>query len=488
MEHPYNKISLTQIARNALISNGLDPDFPPDALEQLQAIHDPAREPAGSLKDLTQLLWCSIDNDDSRDLDQITVAEKLADGKIRVWVAVADVDAVVQIKTPLDLHAQKNATSIYTGVLTFPMLPEKLSTDLTSLSENESRIALIIEMVIDDAGQVVESQVYRALVKNQAKLAYNSVGAWLEGKGPLPAAISKVRQLDQQLRLQDEAAQKLRGLRHQRGALDLQTLQPRPVTQDGVVTDLRLETQNRAGELIEDFMVAANGVTAIFLTQNKFPTLRRVVKVPERWDRIVAVAADLGEKLPADPDSKALSDFLARQRQKDPLRFPDLSLAVVKLLGRGEYVMEVPGQAPLRHFGLAVRDYNHSTAPNRRYPDLITHRLLKAAFEKKSPPYTLDELSALAAHCTQQENASDKAECQVRKSASAAFMASRIGEYFEALVTGASPKGTWIRLLKPPIEGKLIQGSHGLDVGDRVRVKLITLDIEKGFIDFAKVS
>jgi len=485
--HPDSKISLAQIAHNAMISNGLEPDFPPDALAQLKSIQGPAQEPAGSLKDMTRLLWCSIDNDDSRDLDQITVAEKLTDGKIRIWIAVADVDAVVKIKSPLDLHAQKNTTSVYTGVQTFPMLPEKLSTDLTSLSENENRVAMVIEMVVDQAGQTTEPQVYRALVRNQAKLAYNAVGSWLEGKGPIPPAVSKVPGMDQQLRLQDEAAQKLRALRHQHGALDLQTLQPRPVTQDGVVIDLQLETQNRAGQLIEDFMVAANGVTATFLTQNKFPTLRRVVKIPERWSRIVAVAGDLGEKLPADPDSKALSDFLARQRQKDPLHFPDLSLTVVKLLGRGEYVLEMPGQAPQGHFGLAVRDYNHSTAPNRRYPDLITHRLLKTAFEKKNPAYTPDELSSLAAHCTQQENAADKVERQVRKSASAAFMANRIGEYFEALVTGASDKGTWIRLLTPPVEGKLVQGSHGLDVGDKVRVKLITLNIENGWIDFAKV-
>ena len=482
-----NKVSLIQIARDAMVSNGMDPDFPIDALEQLKSIQGPAQEPAGSLKDMTQLLWCSIDNDDSRDLDQITLAEKLSDNKIRLWVAVADVDAVVKIKSPLDLHAQKNTTSVYTGVQTFPMLPEKLSTDLTSLSQNESRIAVIIEMVIDASGRINNSRVYRALVKNQAKLTYNAVGAWLENKGPLPASVSKVPGMEQQLRLQDEAAQKMRDLRRQHGALDLQTLQPRPVTQDGVVTNLQLEIQNRAGELIEDFMVAANGVTANFLTQNKFPTLRRVVKSPERWSRIVAVAGDLGEKLPAEPDSKALSDFLSLQRQKDPLHFPDLSLTIVKLMGRGEYVLEVPGQSPLGHFGLAVRDYNHSTAPNRRYPDLITHRLLKTAFEKKTPAYTIEELSSLAAHCTQQENAADKVERQVRKSASAAFMAARIGEYFEALVTGASEKGTWIRLLKPPVEGKLVQGSHGLDVGDRVRVKLITLNIEKGFIDFAKV-
>ncbi len=485
--HPENKVSLAEIARNAMISNGLEPDFSPEALAQLKTITGPAQSD-GTLKDMTGLLWCSIDNDDSRDLDQITVAEKLANGQIRIWVAVADVDAVVALKSPLDLHAQKNTTSVYTGVQTFPMLPEQLSTDLTSLSENENRVAMVIEMLVDEAGQTSGSQVYRALVKNQAMLAYNAVGAWLEGNGPLPPVAAKVPGMEAQLRLQDEAAQKLRNLRHQHGALDLQTLQPRAVTQDGVVTGLALETQNRAGQLIEDFMVAANGATANYLTQNNFPTIRRVVKIPERWDRIVAVADDVGEKLPAEPDSKALSDFLTRMRQKDPLHFPDLSLTIVKLLGRGEYVLEQPGQAPMGHFGLAVRDYNHSTAPNRRYPDLITHRLLKAAFEKKAPPYSLPELSDLASHCTQQENNADKVERQVRKSASAAFMANRINEYFEALVTGVNKNGTWIRLLTPPVEGKLVQGNHGLDVGDKVRVKLITLNIEQGWIDFAKVN
>jgi exoribonuclease-2 len=485
--HPENKIFLAEIARNAMISHDLEPDFPPQALEQLKNIGGPAPSD-GDLKEMTGLMWCSIDNDDSRDLDQITVAEKLPAGQIRIWVAVADVDAVVALKSPLDLHAQKNTTSVYTGVQTFPMLPERLSTDLTSLSENENRVAIVIEMVVEADGQISGSQVYLGLVKNQAKLAYNAVGAWLEGTGHLPPAAAKMPGMEAQLRLQDEAAQKLRALRHQHGALDLQTLQPRPVTQDGVITGLQLETQNRAGQLIEDFMVAANGATAFFLTQHQFPTLRRVVKVPERWDRIAAVAGELGEKLPAEPDSKALSDFLTRQRQKDPLRFPDISLTIVKLLGRGEYVMETPGQPPVGHFGLAVRDYNHSTAPNRRYPDLITHRLLKAVFEKKAPPYSPAELSDLARHCTQPENNADKVERQVRKSASAAFMAGRVGEYFEALVTGAGVKGTWIRLLTPPVEGKLVQGVHGLAVGDKVRVKLITLNIEQGWIDFAKVG
>jgi VacB/RNase II family 3'-5' exoribonuclease len=486
IDPPVKKTSLDQIARASMAKNGLEADFPQEALKQLESIQTAAGD--NSLPDLTALLWCSIDNDDSRDLDQLSVGEKLPDGKTKVFVAVADVDARVAQGTPLDLHAQKNTTSVYTGVETFPMLPEKLSTNLTSLSLNEIRVALIIEMRVDTGGQMEDFKIYRARVKNKAKLAYNGVGAWLEGTGPLPEAAARVPGMEAQLRLQDEAAQKMRGLRHEHGALDFQTLQPRPVTDKGVVVDLALETQNRAGQLIEDFMVAANGATARFLTGQGFPTLRRVVKTPKRWDRMVAVAAGLNEKLPAEPDSKALSDFLTGQRQKDPLHFPDLSLTMVKLMGRGEYALDTPGQTPLGHFGLAVRDYNHSTAPNRRYPDLITQRLLKAALAQKPAPYSLGELSSLASHCTQQEDAADKVERQVRKSASASFLSNRIGEHFDALITGVSDKGSWLRLLKPPVEGKLVQGAQGLDVGDRVRVKLISVNIEQGWIDFVKTS
>jgi exoribonuclease-2 len=386
MDKPGQKPNLLQIATQAMLSNGLEPDFPQDALQQLESIQKPASETDASLRDLTGLLWCSIDNDDSRDLDQLTVAEKLADGKTRVWVAVADVDALVKLQSPLDQHARKNTTSVYTGVKIFPMLPEKLSTNLTSLNDNEERLSVIAEMVVDGTGLVVESQVYRARVKNKAKLAYNGVGAWLEGKGPLPPAAAKVPGMEAQLKMQDEAAQKMRTLRHTHGALDFQTLQPRAVTEGETVIDLQLETQNLAGELIEDFMVAANGITARYLTAGNFPTMRRVVKVPERWDRIALVAKGLGTILPTQPDSKALGEFLTAQKKKDPLHFPDLSLTIVKLMGRGEYVLEVPGQAPAGHFGLAVRDYNHSTAPNRRYPDIITQRLLKAALAKQAVP------------------------------------------------------------------------------------------------------
>ena len=477
---------LLQIAVGAMRDRGFEPDFPPEALGQLQGIAGPA--PAGNLKDLTSLLWCSIDNDDSKDLDQLSVGEKLSDGRVKVYVAVADVDALVQRGTPLDRHAQKNTTSVYTGIKTFPMLPEKLSTDLTSLNENQIRAALVVEMTVDGEGRVGPSSVYQALVENKAQLTYNAVGAWLEGKGPLPPAAARVSGMDAQLKLQDGAAQALRCLRHEQGALELETLQPRPVTKDGEVVDLALEFKNRAGELIEDFMIAANGVTARFLTQAGFPTLRRVVRTPKRWDKIVSVAEGLGEKLPGEPDSKALNDFLARQRKKDPLRFPDLSLTVVKLMGRGEYVPEAPGETPLGHFGLAVRDYNHSTAPNRRYPDLITQRLLKAALAQSTATYSRGDLSSLAVHCTAQEDAADKVERQVRKSASALFLSKRIGEYFDAIVTGASEKGTWVRVLKPAVEGKIVQGAKGLDVGDRVRVKLIEVNVEQGWIDFVNAG
>jgi len=481
------KPDLKQLADLAMASHGLEAQFPEDALGQLASLTGPAQEADPSLKDLRKLLWCSIDNDDSRDLDQLSVAEKLPDGGMKVYVSVADVDALVKLGSPLDNHAKKNTTSVYTGVKTYPMLPEQLSTDWTSLNAGQDRISIVIEMTLSPSGDLTSSNVYRAWVRNYAKLTYNGVGAWLEGRGPLPPDAAKVPGLEANLRLQDQAAQALKTLRHLHGALELETLQPRPVTKDGEVVDLELSAKNRAGDLIEDFMIAANGVTARFLTDQKFPTLRRVVKVPERWDRIVALAEELGEKLPPEPDPMALNEFLKSRKEKDPLRFPDLSLTVVKLMGRGEYMVEKPGEKPVGHFGLAVRDYNHSTAPNRRYPDLITHRLLKAALSGKSSPYEVFDLVGLAQHCTEQENNADKVERQVRKSASAAFMAGRIGEHFDALVTGASEKGTWCRLLKPPVEGKIVQGAHGLDVGHRVRVKLIMVNIEQGWIDFARI-
>jgi VacB/RNase II family 3'-5' exoribonuclease len=488
MSEPNPPNELRAIARQAMVSRGLEPDFSPDALRQLNAIQSPAREIDASVRDLRNLLWCSIDNDNSRDLDQLTVAEKLPSGAVKVLVAIADVDAVVKAGSPIDRHAQTNTTSVYTAAAIFPMLPEKLSTDLTSLTEGEDRLALVIEMVVTSDGAIKESDVYRTLVKNRAKLAYRSVAAWLDGQDKMPDKISQTRGLDEQLRMQDQVAQVMKSVRYQHGALDLETIEPEAVLSDGKVVNLRVEKKNRAQELIEDFMIAANGVSALFLEKRGFPALRRVVRSPERWDRIQKVAEEVGDKLPPEPDSKALGAFLTRRRQVDPLRFPDLSLTIVKLMGAGEYVLQLPGQEAAGHFGLAVHDYTHSTAPNRRFPDLITQRLLKAAIADGKTPYDTAELGALATHCTEQEDSARKVERQVRKSAAAQFLASRIGEIFEAIVTGASDKGTWVRLLNPPAEGMLVGGKEGVEVGDQIRVQLTRLDVARGFIDFVRPS
>ena len=475
---------LAAIAHQAMIERGLEPDFSEAAQKQAAAIQGPARE--NGLRDLRELLWCSIDNDDSRDLDQLSFGEDLGDGNVRLLVAVADVDAVVKRGTPIDDHAARNTTSVYTAAKIFPMLPEKLSTDLTSLNESEDRVAMIVDMVIDAGGEVKSGEVYRGLVRNHAKLAYNGVGMWLEGHGEAPPKLKAVAGLEENLKLQDRTADKMRALRHEHGALDLETIEARAVIEDGKIVDLKQEARNNAKNLIEDLMIAANGVTARFLASKNLPSLRRVVRSPERWDRIEKIASDLGDRLPPDPDARALEEFLTRRRKADPVRFPDLSLSIVKAMGAGEYVMERPGQTAVGHFGLAVRDYTHSTAPNRRFPDLITHRLVKAALEGVKPPYTEDELQELANHCTEAEDAANKVERQVRKSAAAVLLSSRIGERFEGIVTGASEKGTWVRILHPPVEGKVVQGGKGADIGDRIRVKLISVDIDAGFIDFAR--
>jgi exoribonuclease II len=482
--HSDRTYNLAHLAHEAMLSYGFVADFPEAAIEQAEALPEPVKNSSNNFEDLTHLPWCSIDNDDSRDLDQVSVSEELSDGRTKVLVGVADVDSLVKRNSPIDLHARHNTTSVYTGVRTFPMLPERLSWNLTSLNANEDRIAFVFEFAVGPDGRIEESRVYQAWVRNKAKLTYNAVTAWLEGKAPIPPAAANVTGLDAQIQVQDAVAQRLRKARHEHGALDLETLQPRAVTENEVVVDLVAESQNRAQELIEDLMVAANGVTTRYLTSKGFPTFRRVVRSPERWQRIVATAAALGWKLPDDPNSKALNEFLADRKAKDALRFPDLSLTVVKLLGRGEYMVEKPDQAPIGHFGLAVRDYSHSTAPNRRYPDLVTHRLLKAALSGTvSPP--LGDLEALATHCTERENEADKVERQVRKSAGAALLSNRIGETFDAIVTGASDKGTWIRVMQPPVEGKVVRGGKGLDVGDRCRAKLVEVSVPNGWIDFA---
>jgi exoribonuclease-2 len=479
---------LGAIAHRAMIDRGLQPDFPPEAIQQLNAIKGSSTESSGSVRDLRQLLWCSIDNDTSRDLDQLSVAEGLPDGRVKVLVAIADVDSLVAVGTPLDQHAWTNTTSVYTPAVIFPMLPERLSTDLTSLGDGVDRLALVIEMVVAVDGSVAGSEVYRAVVHNYAKLAYRSVAAWLDGKADVPDRVARVNGMAEQLQTQDQIAQLMRKVRYQHGALELETIEPETVLSNGQVVDMRVEGKNRAKELIEDLMIAANGVTARFLERNRVAALRRVVRSPERWAGIQKVAAEHGESLPPVPDSQALAEFLAKRRDADPLRFPDLSLTIVKLMGAGEYVVEAPGQESAGHFGLAVHDYTHSTAPNRRFPDLVTQRLLKATLAGGRIPYSATELGTLATHCTQQEDAAKKVERQMRKSAAAQFLSRRIGETFEAIVTGVSDKGTWVRLLTPPAEGMLVRGQRGVDVGERVRVQLVDVSVERGFIDFARVG
>ena len=480
-----DRVTLAAIARQAMIERGLEPDFPPAALQQLAAIHQPA-DATSDLRDLRELLWASIDNDDSRDLDQLTVAEPLARGRVRILVAVADVDALVRKESAIDDHAARNTTSVYTPAVIFPMLPEALSTDLTSLNQDQDRVAVVADMVFEPDGSLVTSDLYRARVRNQGKLAYRSVGAWLDGKGTAPPRILKTPGLAENLHLQDKVAQQLADLRHRHGALSLETLEANVVFSGDVLSKLELNGKNRATQLIEDFMIATNVATATYLASKNFPFLRRVLRSPERWDRIVHLASGFGERLPATPDGVALEAFLARRRAADPEKFPDLSLSVVKLIGRGEYALDLPGGEPPGHFGLAVKDYTHSTAPNRRFPDLITQRLLKAAMAGAPLPYTVPELAELAKHCAEREDDAAKVERRVRKSAAALLLSGRIGEEFDALVTGASPKGTWVRVTQPPVEGKLERGFQGLDVGDRVHVRLIHTDVERGFIDFAR--
>jgi len=477
---------LHAIAVAAMRSRGLDPDFPPDAVAQIAAIDAPPQTTEEPVRDLRRLRWCSIDNDDSRDLDQLSVAEPLADGSVKILVAIADVDVVVGKGSPVDRHAAQNTTSVYTPAAIFPMLPEKLSTDLTSLSAGEDRLAVVVEFVASPDGEVSRSDVFGAVVHNQAKLAYSGVAAWLVGQAPLPPAAAAVTGMDEQLRIQDRAAQALDRHRREQGALQFESLEVQHFFDGDTLEEVKPQASNRARTLIENLMVASNGVVARFLDARGFPSLRRVVRSPDRWDRIRDLAATLGERLPDAPDSKALGAFLARRRQAAPETFVDLSQSVIRLLGSGEYVVDPPGAEPPGHFGLAVRDYSHSTAPNRRYPDLITQRLVKAALAGHPTPYTVDALEPLASHCTRQEDNANKVERQVRKSATAMVIASRVGERFEAFVTGASSKGTFVRVTAPPIEGKLVKGEHGLDVGDHLRVRLASVDVDRGFIDFVR--
>ena len=477
---------LRAIAVRAMRARGLEPDIPPDALAEAARWPAAPQASAESTRDLRSLLWCSIDNDDSRDLDQLSVAAPMPGGGVKILVAIADVDVIVAKGTAVDRHAAVNTTSVYTPAAIFPMLPERLSTDLTSLADQQERVSVVIEFVVSADGALTASGVYGARVKNKAKLAYRAVGAWLEGGGPLPPAAASVPGMDEQLRVQDRVAQALNASRHERGALEFASDDVEHVFEDGRLREVRAEAPNRAKALIENLMIAANGVVARFLDARGFPSLRRVVRSPERWDRIEALAAEFGERLPDAPDAEALARFLTRRKAAAPDQFAELSHRVIKMIGSGEYVVDPPGAEPPGHFGLAVRDYSHSTAPNRRYPDLITQRLIKATLADRPSPYPIDELERLAAHCTAQEDAANKVERQVRKSAAAIVAQPYVGRTFDAVVTGASPKGTFVRVMNPPLEGMLVAGARGADVGDRMRVRLTNANVDRGYIDFER--
>lgn len=480
------RFDLIAAAHEAMTEHGFHPDFPAGTDAELARIKAlPQVAAADGLEDLRGLLWSSVDNDTSKDLDQIEWAEQLADGRIRVLVGVADVDARLAIGTLLDKHAQSETTSVYTGVKVFPMLPVELSEGITSLNENEDRVAMVIEICVDANGTASDGKAYRALVRNHAQLAYGSVGAWLEGHGQAPAKVAASPELAAQLQLQNRAAQRMEGCRMQHGALDLETVETRPVLRGDQPTEIAQLEKNRATSLIEEFMVAANGVVARTLEDAGVASIRRVVRTPKRWDRIVELAAGMGTTLPATPDSKALNNFLLAQKQKDPERFPDLSLAVVKLMGPGEYVLIKPNEVSPGHFGLAVQDYTHSTAPNRRFPDIVTQRILKAHLLNQPQSYSESLLNAVAQRCTLMEDAARKTEREMEKRIAAVVLEPRIGQSFPALVTGVNQHGTFVRVLKPHVEGMVVRGGKGLDVGDKVTVKLVSTDPARGYIDFA---
>jgi VacB/RNase II family 3'-5' exoribonuclease len=479
---------LQRIARSAMQGKGFLTDFPAAVMATLNSLQEIPPKIAGPVRDLRSLVWCSIDNDDSEDLDQLSVAIPMPSGEVKILVAVADVDSIVNKTSVFEDHANHNTTSVYTSALIFPMLPEKLSTDLTSLKFNADRSSFVVEYVVAEDGTIKNPDIYQAVVNNKAKLAYNSSSAWIEGNGKIPDAISAVNGLDKNLRLQNEAAKKLKALRYRNGALNLETIEARPVFKGDDVSSLEEEKMNEAKDIIQEFMICANTVTARFLTSENFPSIRRVVRVPKRWDRIVELASEWKFKLPAQPDSSALDQFLLSVKSSDPDQFPDISLSVIKLLGSGEYIVEYPGEQSTGHFGLAIKDYTHSTAPNRRYPDLITQRLLKAALYKNAVPYTNIELEELAGHCTDMEDGARKVERQVEKSTAALLLGGSIGRQYDGIVTGVSDKGTWVRIFKPPVEGKVVSGFDGLDVGNHIRVQLIHTDVNRGFIDFKRIS
>jgi VacB/RNase II family 3'-5' exoribonuclease len=487
---PISKVDLHAAAKETMLKNGFVPDFSAAVQAQISTLDSSSVQGMASIgfRDLRHLLWSSIDNDTSRDLDQIEYAERLPDGGSKVLIGIADVDAFVPKQSAIDDHAASQTTSVYTGIEMFPMLPEQLSTGVTSLLEAQDRLCIVIEFAVNTDGHIGPVDCYRAIVRNKAQLAYNAVGPWLEGRSTdTPEKLSQSRDLQMQLRQQDAIAQALRTERGRLGALDLHTVEAQPIMKDGQVVGLGVHESNAATELIEDFMIAANEAVARILENVRFSSIRRVVKSPERWSRIIELASSRGEQLPVEPSSAALNNFLNKAKAADPEHFPDLSLAIIKLMGPGEYTLQRIGDPEQGHFGLAVQDYTHSTAPNRRFADLATQRLVKAVIANVPSPYSDEDLNRIASRCTERENAARKVEREMNKRIAAVAMQDKTGETFEAIVTGVTPNGVFVRVLRPHCEGKVVQGQQGLDVGDKIQVRLVRVELERGFIDFARL-
>jgi VacB/RNase II family 3'-5' exoribonuclease len=482
-------VDLRAIAEQVVRARGFDPRFPPETQQQVSQIqqHPPAVAAGGDVRDLRNLLWSSIDNDDSKDLDQIEVAERVSDTQTKILVGIADVDAFVAKKSPIDSHAAREATTVYTGVRVFPMLPEQLSTGITSLLEGSDKLCVVTEFIVDKDGLIQSSDIYRAVARNKAQLTYSAVGSWLEGRSTADSKVASSPDLQAQLRLQSEVAERLKEQRYRHGALNIESTETHPLMSGDQIVGIANQEKNRASELIEELMIAANESVARMFQARKVSSIRRVVKTPERWDRIVQLAAEHGGHLPAQPDAKALNDFLMKRKAEDPDHFADVSLTVVKLMGPGEYMLERPGDPETGHFGLAVQDYTHSTAPNRRFPDIVTQRLIKSVLSGRPAPYSDNDLTAIAKNCTERQDAARKVQRDMQKRIAAVALKHNIGQTFDGIVTGANAHGTFLRILQPHAEGMLVSGRDGLDVGDRLRVRLVNTDVQRGYIDFAKV-
>ncbi|HIJ06065.1 MAG: Exoribonuclease II [Methanomicrobiales archaeon 53_19] len=483
-----NPPDLRKLADEAMERYGFSPKFPKNVLSEVERLNDEIiPEERRSARDLRSILWISIDNHDTMDIDQIQFCERGPDDEILVKIAIADVDHLVGKGSATDRHAAKHGTSIYTGVVTYPMLPVRLSEDITSLHPKKDKLAVVIEYAVLSDGSIRHGEIYPAIVRNKAKLVYEVVGEWLENQGVFPYEDLDIPALPEQLLLQHEAAQKMKAERAKQGFLDLETIEASPVMVEGSVTGLVIQQESPAHSLIEEFMISANRTLVARLNERSYPMIQRIVRTPRNWQGIVEEAASYHYRLPADPDVQALASFLIAMKKKDPESFPDLSLTIVKLMGPGEYVAIAPDEDSVGHFALAVTDYTHGTAPNRRYVDIIIQRLIKASLKTQPAPYDIDELTMLAQHLSASEKAAKKVERFMRKAAGAVLLRDRVGETFRGLVTGASEKGTYARIIDPPVEGRVVKNEDGLKVGQRVQVRLLNTDPEKGFIDFERI-